>query len=291
MSTSNRLYVCAGTYLLGGYNILPDNAYFTRVYTGLPPHNEFFYSITFWLIDSWNPPDSFTIEFDSVSVQGFNGLQHSTNFPNDYLCGNTFRDLKDVFVSGLISHSTPSLTLKVTSKTDQVPTDESFGFRDINLIFKNNTVTANTFCAVASITLPNKQCQCSVSQYLDTSGGCQNCDSSCEFCFGPSSLECSTCKTEYFYNGTGCQACYSACSDCFGASDSQCLACKTGFAYSASSYACFTSGCPAGEFAFPDGTCQISCISPLSPNLNNGVLSCSFLCNSEILFYSEQYLP
>ena len=65
--------VCSTTYLLGGYNILGNgvtlnqkNDYFTTTYSGLPPHTMIYFSITFWMIDSWDPnADFIQVRFSS----------------------------------------------------------------------------------------------------------------------------------------------------------------------------------------------------------------------------------
>src|SRR5690349_14004378 len=92
-----KFSLCNDTYLLGGYNILMPGKSFSRTYRDLPPHDIIYYSMNFWLIDSWDYGDSFTFLFDSKSVTPWNHLSFSANFTNiDYCGSHNWNDQRDV---------------------------------------------------------------------------------------------------------------------------------------------------------------------------------------------------
>ena len=148
--------VCGGTYLMGGDDVLgePDSdwgvqgQYFERVYNDLPDHNIIYYTISLWLLDSWDsiPPDYFQLEFDSFLVEGWGvGLEYfEVNS-----CGRDWPDLANMKIFGQVSHSGSSLTLRVLPQLDGFAQDESLGFRDVHLIFAESPETSvNKLCGL-----------------------------------------------------------------------------------------------------------------------------------------------
>ncbi|KAG8454257.1 hypothetical protein GDO86_000773 [Hymenochirus boettgeri] len=84
------------------------------------------------------------------------------------------------------------------------------------------------------------QAQCNVRFYVDNTGLCQECHSSCSSCSSGGKSSCSSCPSPYvlhrgacmqacpegyFNKDLTCNACHSSCKECSGPSDTDCLIC------------------------------------------------------------------
>ena len=199
---------CAGIYLLGGAHRLGNltsqmDHYFQRNYTNLPPHTMIRYTFTFWALGYWRrfgADDYFQLSFDSQIVN--NLTVNMANFPGD-LCGSSdINDLRDYRVFGIIGHSSSKLDLRVISKLTQI-SDRLIGIREINFLFDTGPLRNNSHCGRAPISIPNDECPCTEGKFYNGSS-CQNCDSSCKSCYGPSLSECFQCKASGVFDGTNC---------------------------------------------------------------------------------------
>jgi len=72
ISSFQRYSICDGdVYIVGGYGVTKAGAVFTRTYKNLEEHSMIFFSIHFWLIDSWDSGDTFYVKFDDVLLNFF----------------------------------------------------------------------------------------------------------------------------------------------------------------------------------------------------------------------------
>jgi len=273
--SSARVSKCAGSYLLGGYDITQANAVFTRTYENLQDHAMIYFSLYIWLIDTWNPGDTFTIQFDDFLLDFWADFS-SSDFPSNVCGSSSPNGLSNLRIIGMVPHSEPSLTLKITTYSGG-----SIGLRDLTFLCYNSLVLISdlAYCGnwPFSTTLI---CQCGLSESSFGSGGCETCSIECESCFGPSSGECYACKDGYWFDGTRCQACDSACKTCYGGENGQCSTCKPGY-YLYLNTTCLSSCeswfemtfdsdqvycgaiCPnSNEYVYPDRTCRVGCEAP-----------------------------
>lgn len=305
---------CNQTYLLGGYTVLGPTSpssqvpmqgqYFERVYQNLPPHNAVYFSLTFWAIDSWDyPTDSFQLRFDNKVMNGWT-LSY-TDFVSS-LCGNpNYKELPNIRIFGSFNHNALSLDMRVISQMDQATDDESFGFRDINLLFTNSSVS-DGICGRAPITVSPRQCTCTEGSYANPAGSstCVSCDPACKSCFGSTASSCYQCADGYYYNGTQCVLCVSSCATCFGPANNQCLICKSGY-FLFNNNTCLAScdlplinttdgvtqfcqrKCPVGEYLFDNTTCVSQCNLPLKPSSDGITDFCDRPCSSGYFLFNN----
>jgi len=230
---------CAGNFVLGGFQLSPtssqNNKRLQRSYKDLPEHQYIRFSFKFWAIDSWDkeldsslPYDSFNVQFDSLPVfVGFN--MYSDNFPSN-ICGKGYKDFPDGRVYGWIEHSSSSLLLAFINKMSSNSNGESFGVREIKLLFTNTLPTGSSYCAYTGTTPIYHQlsCACQTGQYSGSSG-CVDCHEDCESCydFGPD--KCFVCAEGKYFDGVKCVGCDGSCSECSGPGGEECTACDVGF--------------------------------------------------------------
>ena len=288
--------VCGSTYLMGGYNIYSgltqQSKSLTRSYTNLPSHTMIYYTVTIWAIDSWNANiDYFKVQFDSTIFTGWS-TWNFTNFSTSSICGDsTYGELANGRIYGRVLHSLTTLTMKMTSNLDQESTNESLGFRDINLLFATSPViSTELFCGKASIAIGGSlECSCTEGQYLSL-GTCTNCHTSCSSCFGYGSNYCFQCASGYGFDGTNCVLCSSSCSRCYGTSNTQCNECKSGYVLALNSTCVPQANCNSplnitgcgrycdapcqnNYWSYWDGSCSSTCSSPLKTSVLSTSLS------------------
>lgn len=134
-------------------------------------------------------------------------------------CGDPNLDVGSIIFFGTLPHTASSLTVKVGCKTDDPPTDESFGFRDVNLLFSSTSYSSGSLtCSYAVLTSTtqthsNSLCNCDLGFYKD-GATCQSCHASCALCYGPGQTGCIKCQTGYSYDGTKCVSCGTTCITC-----------------------------------------------------------------------------
>lgn len=61
--------------MLGGYNVLGNNAYISKTYGPLPPHRGLRISLTFYFVDSWDANEEGFIQVDGKCVLGEGGKE------------------------------------------------------------------------------------------------------------------------------------------------------------------------------------------------------------------------
>jgi len=274
LRTTQKYTVCGSEYLLGGYDILRSpNDYFYKQYTGLPTHSMIYYTMTIYAIDSWDAPDYFTIDFDGHQ---FAGPTLTGAVFVGKLCGNiNYNDGGSIRVFGRVVHSDPTLTLRMIHSLDNAASDESFGFRNVNLLFTNTPDTTNTlssvesFCALAhkSFTLTNKQCACAEGQFQYTTSpyACVNCHPACSSCYAAGPNNCYQCAPGASFVNGQCIYCDASCQVCSGPGPTECTTCQPGL------------------FLF-QGRCISECALPATSSTDGCINSCSAPCSTSTDF-------
>jgi len=303
-------------YMMGGPGILGTtstalNDYFQQKYTGLLAHNMIYYSLSFYALSSWDAYDRFQLIFDSRKVNGWM-IPNSNHLLN--ICGSS--DYGPLVIFGRIAHSNDSLTLKVWSLLDQNSGDESFGFRDIYMLFATTREPiSEEICGKAASPNPvlyTNRCPCASGKYEANSVGsgvCLDCHYNCNECFGASERECYSCRSGYTFNGYACVlSCHPTCggsiSNCFGSDATNCLVCLTGY-YLTDINSCLTSAqcsyplvksvsggvnvclspCTSDEYAYKNGSCLTTCPYPLQSSKTANFNFCNGCGGSQFLYY------
>ena len=309
-------YNCNGNLLLGGYNVLgalsanTHDMYFQRLYSSIPSHNMVYLAMTVYELDSVDGNDSVDIYFDSTTFNIFGNFDVG-NWKTGTICGNTqWDDLPNIHVVSKVAHSSSTLTLKFQFKNDEPSNNESWGFRDINILFATAaTLPTNSICARTTIALPSAyQCTCPEGKYPDSGGVCQTCNSLCGSCFGSSAQQCYQCATGAWFDGTTCFACHSSCGICHGTGQDQCDTCATGYVLFngkncipassivsplkvVSTNPCqdtTTPVCGSSEYMYWDSSCLSSCPSPLKKVVNDPYFRlCTFPCSDNEYLYAN----
>ena len=211
---------CTSFYLLGGYKVLGINGgpqtgqYFLRNYVSLPVHSMAYFRINFTLLDTWDTlQDYFKVQFDSkifTSPQ----IQHSFRYDHSSICGDgSFGEAPSILMYGKFLHSSSSLQLKVISEMSGDSTGESFGFRDVSLLFTSNPLNqtesaCHPYTTATALVQFLAYCPCSQSQYKDSStNSCGACNSYCDGCFGRGPDHCYVCKSTAWFDGARCVDC------------------------------------------------------------------------------------
>lgn len=206
-------------------------------------------------------------------------------------------------------HSSPTLTLTITSGLDQGAGDESFGFNSIQLVLS----TCHYTCYTCSGSASNECLSCPPGTYLNPDKTCKStCPASyiknyqtgeCVTCFqyagDPSYQTCATCTGQFSTNCVTCGSgtyfdtasgtCMSPCPDQkYGSVTTQkCEPCYSPSTFPSSTLACATCNgpsatnclsCPEGAFLHTDGTCIATCPSgyyfPSASYPNNRCIQC-----------------
>ena len=114
---------------LGGFGEFGRLAHATRTYTGLYPHEAVRLRFTFLRLDSW------TNEWARAYVDGqllWERRMSEGDDDGEHVCGDDGRDAI-ITVDELVQHSSPNLTLHITSTLNEAPDDESWGIQDVSL--------------------------------------------------------------------------------------------------------------------------------------------------------------
>jgi len=305
--------MCNDSYpIMGGYNVLPADStgsqFFYRDYANLPVHNIIYFSITIYAIDTWddirNDDDFVRLSFDSVTTSPIKGLTIGRFF--EHVCGvpGDRYDLRNLRVNGWASHSANTLRFRVIAGVHQVWTDESLGFRDVNLKFATVASPTTSICAVGPGPTVDITpiCQCPEGQYPTSTTACTDCHPYCISCYGGSASNCYQCKSGYSHVNGQCIPCYSTCSSCTGPDYNQCLDCMAGYFLYDGNQCVFpcnapliqtaTTQTPGGcgqlcrspcniptEYMYWDGSCNVTCPFPLKKSITLGdIPTCSFPC-------------
>jgi len=179
-------------------------------------------------------------------------------------CGNGgYSDLPNIKITGTVAHGASSLTFQVNSYLDEDGSNESFGFRDLTLIFDDNPIVTETLCAYLAgySSMGSKQCTCPTGQYY-TGSACASCNGACASCYGGSASQCYACASGYGWDGNNCVACPSYCQTCFGSASNECSVCTAaGIYFSANSQCLYDCPYPLNKVA---GTYGTNCVTPCS---------------------------
>ena len=279
------------------------NDFFSKSYSGLPSHTMIAYTITYWTIDNWSVnQDRFGIGLDGASITLFT-FSAPAFFEN--LCGgSTSNDLRNNRLFGRATHSSSALTVKFTSYLSSSSSVESFGVRDINLLFVTSGASAG-YCGLSYMPLStydsSYQCPCPEG-YYQSGASCLACHINCASCYGSGTNRCYQCKPGNSLIVNDCVTCYTGCAVCSGTGANQCQSCLTGY-FLFNGTTCLPS-CPSpliqagncantcsppcsnSDYYYWDGTCSSTCSSPLMPKVTTGSVNmCQFPCKTGNFLY------
>jgi len=301
--TTDIYTTCSGKYLIGGYGVLGiattnSGDYFWRSYGGLPAHSYIRYTFTIFALDTWDQNgsdgtphnDAFQVAFDGLTVYGqsYAGGSWTMFTP---LCGGIWNDVPNIRVQGIVPHMGTSLNIKFISDLNEVSTNESFGFRDLILLFDQNPPpypeTASMCGYQPSITFNSNNCECPTGQYKSASV-CVTCPAACTACYGGTPRHCFSCASGYSWDGYSCTSCDNSYTDlcsfpsattkasikCKGTNyvlsgtTGQCyFDCKYPWTKSAATVPCYsdecTVTCSVNQYTYWDKSCEATCPFPL----------------------------
>lgn len=213
-SYDNNLFTtCAGETIFGGYNKFGTSIYVIKNFINLPSHYSVEVNIKLYQLDTWDG-EYFLSYVDSTLIisQYYIGLGMTP-------CGNGVSSygIYNQILMGSCSHSDSTLNLYFSSTLDQLPYDESFGFKDLQVYLWNTCHYSCITCSVSSsdtscLTCPSfaslsgGQCICKDKFYMEGSPYtyCAKCDISCATCDGASSSNCRSCYSGYILSSGTC---------------------------------------------------------------------------------------
>ena len=261
--TSTVYSTCTTAYLIGGYGVLGSSvspyasgSYFYKSYTGLPDHNYIRYSFTLYALDSWdkidtdgmNHNDAFYVLFDGLpsTEQAYYCSDWSPSYGN--VCGGAYVDMPAAHVFGTMPHMGSTLTIKFVSDLNEPSSNESFGFRDLILLFDRNpppSPETQTICTVPPVTTitftsATSPCTCAIGKYY-TGSACASCNAACSSCFGSTVHDCYACASGYSWNGYACVTCSNTFTDicAFTATGPYAMKCVDNYVYFGTTQQCY----------------------------------------------------
>jgi hypothetical protein len=250
---------CNGTQIVGGALVFGTGVQTSKTYTSLPAHDIIFFSIDIWRMDSWDPGDYVAVILDTTEYR-FESPAYGIATTN--MCGQTYHMDNGIFTAIIHqNHTNSSLVVKVRSGLDQGASDESYGFRNVKIIFTN--VRVNTTYGVWTVSnkiLPlTYTVPCIITHYYYNSSylDCDICHDSCLNCTGMTMNECTSCNPGFYLSQGICLPCNSTCYTCTGPSIYNCT------------------NCTLGKFLFPNGQCLPDC--PITPTFGS-IIKCNFTC-------------
>jgi len=272
-----KVSFCFNNYLLGGYNILKYvSVYFERTYTNLPiPHNMLHFTFLAQPVDSWDAGDTFGVQFDSNPLMTGWKFSTFTSYTAPSVCGNpSYSDFPGLKTIIELPHTANTLRVRVYSLFDQVSTDESFGFRDISILFytSENPLTSQTFCGQTTMALPWAWCPCIDTNFYMSpanSGNCLACDITCASCTGSANNQCLSCYTNSYLSGGRCYSCDGTCMNCTAPGPFGC------------------SACAVGKYLIPNGACESFCPAPLYQSTDGRNVLCTTACPNQYVYWDE----
>jgi len=222
-------------------------------------------SFTMWRVDSWDANDHFILMVDDQIFNITSAL--FLNGPAN-LCGNpVFKELPPMQLFLRTSHNKTTLNLTFISTFTEDSINESFGIRDISIIFRFNLTGELPILYGDGFRLPAQAVNynCSPGSYPDSPTTCAMCDISCKYCYGPSNAECFECANDYFYDGEVSSKCDALCQACSGSSSNQCTKCNS------------------TQYLNFDGSCTDACGGLI--RASGGLQKCEFPCTSSQYYY------
>ena len=300
---------CSSTWLLGGYGIIGTDGTFTRTYKALPAHNEIYFSVTFWILDLNSNSNLFKIYFDGSLLQLWNSLQMSNRNSTDF-CGSNIQDFPSIRVTGEAPHTATILTLSIVSLINIINSVSSFGFRDINLLFLNldKPDSSSSACQFLTSASTSVSCLCPDGQYnTPLTKACSACAPNCQSCIGSSASQCAACMSGYSFDGEQCSLCHSTCIQCKGSTEYDCLRCNSSsylywngtcqitcdsplLTINEGDYNLCNLPCEKSEYLYENNTCLSECRAPFVKNITGEVLTCNSPCHTMEFYNSSSGL-
>jgi len=267
--TSTKTTICAGSYLLAGFQILQSSATMQRTYTIDKPHKSVFISFEAWMFNSWTTTDKVMILIknsdQTFSSQPLIKQTRTLNYSLSGTCNSnpsSYYSKKSTLISSPHQGSTLTIFLESTTKTSAT----TLGIRNLKISISNTTVSTATQCFESESSYVTNSCDCPVGK-RPSGSSCVNCDNSCETCYGATAEKCYSCNTGFSYDGTECRSCFSGCSKCSGPGEYECQDCQSGY------------------HLYPTSNCQSTCAAPYTSGIVNGVRRCYQSCSQTGEFY------
>lgn len=214
------MYNSTGYYTIT-FPILPNGAYFQKIYDNLPPHNTFSFEIKAFAIDGFLPDDIFFDDF-IISRSFINTSTNSQTMKNN--CGRFIDKDYDSFAIRIqVAHSAPTLSIKIKRVSSTSYFWTSMGYREITIKFSNSATLSPLYPAFCLDATYPTSCGCSTGAYSNSS--CITCPGGIGICDAYNR----TCS-----NLTQCFSCHPSCETCNGPADTHCLSCAWGRVYDGS---------------------------------------------------------
>lgn len=134
---TSALHDCAGTILLGGYNICGMNCELRKTFTDLPGHNFVYLEVEVFWLDNWDKRWLY-IYGDDIPVFS---QRKEYRYPAEssslkkvaHFCGHSsYADDRGVLHVSFY-HSSDTLDLRITSNLDGTPSQKSWAIRAIHM--------------------------------------------------------------------------------------------------------------------------------------------------------------
>lgn len=132
-NTVDSTSACAVAYgnMLGGFDIFGGGAAPEKTFDLLGvAHTELRVALDYIVIDSWDNEDAI-VRVDGATVYTETFLFFDS--PNPNACGQYFGDWGVQPVQEVVAHTDATATVLVTSTINQIPSDESFGVRNVRI--------------------------------------------------------------------------------------------------------------------------------------------------------------
>ncbi|CAD8106425.1 unnamed protein product [Paramecium sonneborni] len=149
----NVIQQCGPYSIIGGFNKFALGQAATK-FLLLPPHYQMTISLTLFIIDTWDVNEYFQIYVDE-NLEYNQAYSYSQG--QIYICGQTGNDRKDSIFDIQFSfpHTGTTSFIELTSTLDQIPFDESWGFRNFRLFL----FLCPSGCLICSESNSKAECQ------------------------------------------------------------------------------------------------------------------------------------
>ena len=284
----------------GGLGLQTSTGYMMRTYSGFGSHTMVYFSVGVFLMGTWNPGDTFSIQFDDKNPTPFT-IKAPTNV--NFHCGSSNIDTFFIYIVGKTLHTTSSITIKISWNT--VTPSLGIGLRECTMSFgtQKSGEVEGAYVQNTDAIYPNTGCG---NQAYPSGQTCYACQGLCRNCYGPNPNQCySPTFGGSYYDGNQVKLCPSTCRMCSGSSSNQCTLCNQNW-YLDSGNICSSNGCTSplvsfgpsgaatclqpcssGNFLLYDNTCVSACDPPLVLGL---ALPSAQTCESPCGQTANQYL-
>ena len=289
----SRVITCQNFWVLGGSGLQTSTGYMTKTYTGFGFHTMVYFGVGVFLMGTWHPGDTFSLQLDDKEPTLFTiGAPTIANFS----CGDSSIGSLWTHIIGKAEHTASSITIKISWKT--VTPSLGIGLRDFSISFgtKKADDVEGAYITTTQAIYPNTRCD--NGHYL-YGGSCLPCQSRCEECYGPSDSECYLPWFSNYYDGNQIAACEPGCQQCSGPNSNQCYQCYGSLIITLNArcadsctspnqpfglpraYMCILP-CTTDHFILYNDTCVSSCDPPLLVRSQTQIQTCESPCGQTV---------